>query len=209
MVRAIASCASMLSFVLAAAAPAQEHPPYLPTRDVAIDYQLTQTGKSGARVVRAYYSAGNRKLRIEILNAPSYVIILLDERKIQTMMPQSLSYAEMPLDFNSMADILPNPKMQFAKRGTDQVAGLACTLWDLQSTQIKGQACITDDGVILYGAGEEDARGGGAIRARVVQYGPQPDSLFTPPEGYKMIEGRQAPYGATGSILGPGPHAPQ
>ena len=209
MIRAKASCASLLICLLAAAAPAQEHPPYLPPRDVAMNYQRTQTGKSGSRVVRAYYSVRNRKLGVEILNARTYVIMLLDEGKIQTVTPQSRSYLKMPFGFNGVTNMLPNQQMQFAKRGIDQVAGLARTVWDMQGTQIRGQACITGDGVILYGAGEEDTRGGGAIRARMVQYGAQPDSLFTPPKGYKIIEGRQAPSGATGSILGAGPDAPR
>jgi hypothetical protein len=80
------------------------------------------------------------------------------------------------------------------RRGTDTVAGLACTEWDMTDAAGEpAQVCLTDDGVLLR------ARTGGRtlLSAETVQYGALDADLFVVPAAY------------THRWMGPQPSAPQ
>ena len=98
------------------------------------------------------------------------------------------------LRFTDQAEMvdLPAPATamdgQFTRRGTDTVAGLACTEWETLDTQgLPTLACFTADGVLLR------ARRGAAVFVEAVQvsYGPPDPAAFVVPPSYKHSGARR------------------
>lgn len=178
-----------LSLSLASAATAclaQTVPAYLPTRDVAVTYQVRSKDRGQENVV-ARWSAFAEKARIEA--GPIYV--LADPRTRQaTLVMQSFALRLPPGD-RTFA-YLPDEGTRFVRGPAASVAGYRCTNWTVSSSHGSGTACITDDGVILRGTAADRNGHGGAIEAVSVSYGPQPPALFEVPQGAMSL---QAPPG--------------
>jgi hypothetical protein len=81
-----------------------------------------------------------------------------------------------------------NDDMKFTRTGTDTVAGLSCTMWNVVSPRAAGSVCVTADGVMLSGEGKSHDGSVSGIQATAVTYGPQPASLFAPPPDFKQIK---------------------
>ena len=60
---------------------------------------------------------------------------------------------------------------------------LSCTVWDYTSEHGSGNACITDDGVLLR---SQDGANQHGMEATEVSYVPQPDADFRPPPDFVM-----------------------
>lgn len=184
--------------VLAAsgAALAQDRPPVAPTRDVVVTYKATAPaqapGGAGARLpqgaqdIRVATTQGGRLLRIEGMGAGgAYVIVDRTTQRMVMVMPQDQRYVEMPANDAFARGFVLNESMTFVKRGTETVAGLKCTVWEVTSREGAGTACVTDDGVLLRGRGND---GKGGIEATAVRYGPQPATLFRPPAEFSRLD---------------------
>ena len=92
---------------------------------------------------------------------------------------------ELPAGESFARGFLLNDSMIFTRRGTETIAGLKCTVWDISARDGGGSACMTDDGVMLRGRGTD---GKGGIEATSVKYGTQPAALFKPPAGYSKLD---------------------
>ncbi len=182
-----------LAFLAASgAALAQDRPPVAPTRDVVVTYRATAPAQAGARVpqgaqnIRVATTQGGRLLRIEGVGAGgAYVIVDRTTQRMVMVMPQDRRYVEMPANDAFARGFVLNESMSFAKRGTETVAGLKCTLWEVTSREGAGTACVTDDGVLLRGRGND---GKGGIEATAVRYGPQPAAQFKPPADFSRLD---------------------
>ncbi|MDT8872776.1 hypothetical protein RAA17_20900 [Komagataeibacter rhaeticus] len=73
------------------------------------------------------------------------------------------------------------------------MAGVACTQWDVTTDQGNATACVTEDGVVLQEIGVDGDGLKGKLEATKVVYGPIPDSMFQPPEGYRKVEPPRRP----------------
>ena len=88
---------------------------------------------------------------------------------------------------------------RFTRGGVEKIAGLDCTVWRYQSASAQGEACITNDGVMLRGNGAAQGAGQGRIEATRVVYQPQDASLFRRPQGYQTMQMPQGvPQGMPG-----------
>lgn len=179
---------------------AQERPPVAPTRDVMVIYKATAPAQAGGRVpqgaqdIRVATTQGGRLLRIEGMGAGgAYVIVDRTTQRMVMVMPQDRRYVEMPANDAFARGFVLNESMTFIKRGTETVAGLKCTLWEVTSREGAGTACVTDDGVLLRGRGND---GKGGIEATAVRYGPQPAAMFKPPAEFSRLD---VPPGLGGS----------
>ena len=85
--------------------------------------------------------------------------------------------------------------------GKDVVAGLACTVYQVESASRPGTVCLTPDGVALRGQGEFNGKAG-TFRATMVSFGKLPDALFRVPEGYIALGGLSGLLGGMGSTGG-------
>ena len=176
-----------------AAVPARaavaDHPPFLPTRDVAVTYRVQGDGANQpeqARDVSVHYSAETARVRIDTPEL-GFLIADLDSKRVQIGMGRAHMYMELPFDPARAGAFMLNDRMTFAKRGSDTVVGLSCTVWDIRSERGSGSACITGDGVVLRAQGG-GAQGAGSLLATSVKYGLQPASLFVPPPDYQKME---------------------
>jgi hypothetical protein len=189
------------------AALAQERPPVAPTRDVLVTYRATAptqaTGPrglpAGAQDLRVATTQGGKLMRVEGMGGGAYVIVDRTTQRMTMVMPQDRRFMEMPANDAFARGFVLNESMTFVKKGGETVAGLKCTLWEVTSREGAGSACITDDGVLLRGRGNDGKAG---IEATAVKYGPQPAALFKPPAGFSKIE---MPAGQGGP---PAPRAP-
>jgi hypothetical protein len=172
----------------ALAAPAADHPDYMPTRDVAITYRLSSDKPGVPKVASAYFSASSRKLRLDDPSLGAYAIIDRADRKMMVVMTKQHSYAWLPFDEKMADGFVLNDSMNFKRTGTDSVAGYRCTTWAVTSADAAGSVCITDDGVLLRGNGRDKKGVDAGLEATQVIYAPQPASLFKPPPGFFQMD---------------------
>ncbi len=170
--------AGALALWLCAAADG-ERPLLRPTHDVDVIYALDAGDGTTVRE-RLRWDAVTQKLRVDPPTAGLYVIIDLAARRMSTVRLAERTVIEMAAPDNVTG--MPNGAAAAAvRRGTDTVARLACTEWDM--TDAAGEParlCLTDDGVLLR------ARAGGRtlLSAETVRYGPLDADLFQVPAGY-------------------------
>lgn len=185
-------------------AVAADHPPFLPTRDVAVDYQVEVTQSKGeppaSHSVKVAYSAATGRVRVEQATAPGYMLIDRAAGHMTLVMEPMQSYMDMPFDAKAGAGLLLNDKMKFTRAGSAKVAGLTCNLWDVVSDSTTARLCITDDGVVLRGQGSDPRRGEGKLLATSVSYANQPATKFNPPQGFNKMEMPVLPPGLMGKM---------
>lgn len=178
------------AFALAATlqpALAQDHPPLLPTRDVAVTYHLVRGGKASPQDVRFYASAATNRVRFDG-TAFGYILVDRDAGTATMVIAPLKAYVDLPHHGPMTESFLLNKDMTFTRTGSDTVAGLACTVWDVTAKRGGGTACVTDDGVILRGQGHVKTGESGGIEAVSVTYAAQPADMFNPPEGFHRLD---------------------
>ena len=184
----VALAAGLLS-ATASGAMAQDHPAFVPQRDVTVTYAISGLGKegNGPTSVRVAVASGGTRARIEPDSLPGYMIMDRTDNRFMMVMAAQRIYMEMPGAMNRADEYMLNDKMHFVRKGRDRVAGYRCTNWDMTSPKMSGSGCITDDGVILRG---ETQTQDGPVRiiATAVSYAAVPDNLFRPPAGFQRME---------------------
>jgi hypothetical protein len=170
--------AGALAVWLCAAADG-EHPLLRPIHDVDVTYALDAGGGTTLHE-RLRWRAAAQVLRLDPPTADLYVIIDLAARRTSTVRTAERTVIEMAAPDN-VTGVPDSAAAAAVRRGTDTVAGLACTEWDM--TDAAGEAarlCLTADGVLLR------ARSGARtlLSAETVEYGPLAADLFQVPAGY-------------------------
>lgn len=165
--------------VLLGAAAGGERPVLRPLHDVNVTYAVA-AGSGPPLQERMRWDVAARKLRVDPPTRGLYVIIDLAARRMSTVRTAEQAVIEMaaPESVTGMAD---SAAAGAVRRGTDTVAGLACTEWDI--TDAAGQAtrvCLTADGVLLRARLGDRA----LLRAEAVTYGPLDPAVFQVPAGY-------------------------
>lgn len=183
----IATLGLGLGFAAVVPALADEHPVYMPTKDVAVVYALTRAAPGAPTEAHMYYSAASNRMRLDAPGQRGYVIIDRTKNQMLLVMSDQHLFMQTPLNADMASGFLLNDQMRFKRIGADKVAGENCTQWEVQSTRANGTVCVTDDGVLLSGRGQDKQGGAGALQAKTVSYQPQPASLFSPPAGYHRV----------------------
>ena len=86
-------------------------------------------------------------------------------------------------------------------RGKDVIAGLPCTVYQVDTGRGPGSACLTPDGVPLRGQGEIQGKPASFV-ALNVSYGNLPPQLFTVPQGYIALSGAGGGSSQAGGLAG-------
>jgi len=173
------------------AEPAAERPLTLPSRDVAVTYQVSGAaadalpGGGAPGALRLAWDATGRRLRVGADALPEAAIVDLTEGRAVILDQGTRTALTLPLRGRTSEDIALGGA-RFRRRGTEQVAGYACTDYAVQDRHGSGTLCITADGVPLRGDGTWGGRAGRFV-ATQVDYGAQPDGLFRPPSGFAQF----------------------
>ncbi len=170
----------------------QDHPLYLPTRDVAVTYTIDHHGPGAAKQAHMYFSARTNRLRLETPNRRGFLIIDRTAKTMTVVMGEQHVYFQMPLNAEMATGFILNGDMKFVRGASETIAGQPCTEWQVESSRANGTVCVTKDGVLLLGRGRDKNGSGGGLQAEEVSYDPQPMALFVPPAGFKQIDISQA-----------------
>lgn len=180
--------ASFACLSLATTASAAEQPRYLPQYDVAITYRTTGSDPVvPPTLVIRYFSAADR-LRIEGVPL-GYVLIDRTMERVELVMPQPQLVIEMPPGGGLTEGFILSRRLAFTRTGSDTVLGRACTTYDVTSggQNPRGKVCLTQDGLLLRGEGQESNGRKARIEATAVVKAAQPAGLFSPPDGYRAM----------------------
>lgn len=165
----------------------------LPTRDVAIIYEVTgAAGMDGAQKLQVTYADGGNRARVDYFRwreAKSVFAALIFGRpadRVLAVLPERHAYVEHKVGKIENPDMFLKPTMQFTRKGQDAVAGLSCTDRTIKvpdKDRDQGTACVTDDGVALRLTAGKDSVA--ALTATAVAYGAPSNGVFDPPAGYQ------------------------
>ncbi|MCX7685923.1 MAG: DUF4412 domain-containing protein [Acetobacteraceae bacterium] len=179
-----AALAAALALAAPAVAAAQTAPQVTPTRDVAVTYRVSGAGP--VQSMRWSWLVSEQLMRLDMPGGPGWMLINTREDTAFVVMEQQRMVMRVPREQAAMLG--PNAlreNTRFTRLGSATVAGLACTTWRVESPQGEGEACITEDGVLLRGRG----RGGqGDLEATEVRYGRPDPAMFRLPEGLRVVE---------------------
>ncbi len=168
---------ALLLLLLAAPALAQEAPLRLPSRDVDVIYRA---GPAAAPVEQRWrFRAADRKLRLDpaagvwmILDYPAGRLTMVNEAEHGALDRAAPRGALLPGAGGGTT---------MTRRGTDVVAGVACTEWETTDTaRLPTLACFTADGVMLR------ARRGTQVLVQAIRvtYAAADPSIFIVPSQY-------------------------
>ena len=170
-----------------APALAQDRPVTSPTRDVDVTYRAGQ----GNAVVqqRSRFRASDQRLRVDTPTPGVYAIVDYRSRTLAMVSDAERAVLDMPAPAGAVPGGVAAGQggAAFVRRGTDEVAGLACTEWETTDTAgLPTLACFTGDGVMLR------ARRGAQVLvvAARVAYGGLDPAAFTVPAGYAHTSSR-------------------
>lgn len=183
---------SLLALLAAAGtAAAQDRPMLQPSRDVVITYRVEGAAASAIPggidgPLRLSWDAAHQRLRAEAEGRPQAVLVDLPNHTA-TMLDDAMRAAvALPVRERDLQP-LTLAGARLTRRGTGNVAGMACTNWDVESHRGAGTVCLTADGVALRADGAVDGRKGSFI-ATSVRYGEVAPGLFTAPSGYFALD---------------------
>lgn len=180
--------ALVLAALAATAAPAlaQDRPPPMPTRDVAVTYRVT-----GGREMRIAWLTGEQRMRVDMPDGQGAMIMDLKGRRAFMVVDAQRVVVEIPTGGNMPQPGQIPPEARMTREGSDRVAGQACTVWRVQERDgRRSSACVTADGVLLRARGPDGTEG---IEATQVVYGAQDPARFRPPAGYRTEQMRMPP----------------
>lgn len=189
--------------LIAAALPAaaQDRPPLHPTRDVSISYRFEGAAPQGipapAGEMRLSWLNAEQKMRMDPPGGQGWMVT--DTRSGTSFMVQDQArmVMQMPRDASMPAPGLPPPGMTFTRGGTETLLGYRCTVWTMKSPDGDGEACVTDDGVMLRSRGTVQGHTGGMVATQVT-YAAQDPARFQAPQGYQSMQMPGAPGGPGG-----------
>ena len=177
--------AVMIGSVIApSSAGAQQRPTYLPTRDVVITYRVTGRAARDMRQLVVRFTAATQRIRVETDDQTiGYLLVDPRARTARMVVPSVGQYVDLPLGRDRRAAMLFSDRLNFTRRGTSRLVGLACNQWDVQGGRDSARACITEDGVILRAEGRGGDVAGSRMEATRVDFMTQPGRLFDVPQG--------------------------
>ncbi len=199
---------AILATLLALSAPAaaQDRPVFPPARDVAVTYKVMIAQPNTPSEVVLRYSAAQDRFRLDGGlpggGLTGYVLVDHKSGHASIVMEKLGMMLDAPRHAGlDQAFMLENGR-RFARQGTDSVAGLACTVWNVEGDAANGTACVTADGVVLRASGRDRKGRTGSVEATQVQYGPQAEALFVPPPNVHRLDLATGPGGGLNGLSG-------
>ena len=187
-----------------------DHPPFMPTRDVSVVYDVQPDGAPSAQRITVSFTGNGRMMRIDSPDGQGETILDRDHKLMTIVVNAAKVYMEVPEREELRSPFLLDASMNFVSTGRGHVAGLDCATWSIAAPSGNATACVTADGVVLSEAGVDSEGARGRLTATRVTYAPLPASLFQAPAGYSRVAHPEgpAPYargadGPGGAVTGP------
>ena len=212
---AFIACLALLPLGIAAPGHAQrpDHPPFMPTRDVTVTYDVQPEGVPAAQRIGVLFSGGGRLMRVNGPDGQGATILDRDQRLMTVIINSAKVYMQAPERDELRSPFLLDASMKFVAAGRDRVAGLDCMRWSITAASGTATACVTADGVVLSEAGVDSQGVRGHLTAQSVAYGPIPPASFQPPAGYNRVAHPEGPASyernQAGPMTGPQGQGPQ
>ena len=197
-----------LPFGIVSPAQAQQpdHPPFMPTRDVSVTYDVQPEGVPTAQRIGVLFSGGGRLMRVNGPDGQGATILDRDKRLMTVIINGAKVYMQAPEREELRSPFLLDASMTFVPVGHGRVAGLDCMRWSITAASGKAAACVTADGVVLSQEGVDSQGVRGHLTAQSVVYGPIPATLFQPPADYSRVAHPEGPASyERGGAQGNGP----
>jgi Domain of unknown function (DUF4412) len=176
----------LLATAAATQAAAQDRPPVNPTRDVAVTYRIEGGGQSGE--MRLAWLNAAQTLRADLPGGSAWSLTDMRSGRIVMVMDAQRAAMEIPRDTASGAGpIQPSPTARFTRAGTETILGQRCTIWRMEDGGHRGEACVTEDGVMLRSRGSSPGGPAGAMTATAIDLGPQDPARFRVPTDYRTM----------------------
>ena len=175
------------------AVQAQDRPPMSPTKDATIDYRV-EGANGGPRSMRMFLAAGGKLMRIEMPGQPGYMIMDRNASRMLIVMADARRYMERPLTGDQQTAFDMSNGQNFARKGTETIAGVRCTVWESTGEQT-GSGCVTDDGLVLRGESTTPDGMRSRLVAPAVKVAPLGAETFQPPAGFAKMEMPAMPGG--------------
>ncbi len=187
-----AICLSVLALLAAAGtAVAQDRPLLQPSRDVTITYRVEGAAASAIPggidgPLRLSWDSAHQRLRAEAEGHPQAVLVDLPNHTATMLDDARRAAVALPVRERDLQP-LTLAGARLTRRGASNIAGMACTNWDVESHRGAGTVCLTADGVALRADGAVDGHKG-SFTATSVKYGEVAPRLFTVPPGYFALD---------------------
>lgn len=176
---------ALASVILAGAgsiAAAQERPPLFPTRDVTINYKVL--GRGGGQPITISQAGGSSTMRVDNPEMGGFALMDWTSGRATFVMTQMRMYMDMGAGQLPVHSVMPDKDAKFTRKGTDTVAGIGCTVWEVAAKQGDATACVTADGATLRVL----TKGGDGMEATKVTFGPIPQTQFAVPAGFQKMD---------------------
>lgn len=170
-----------------------DHPPFMPTRDVAVTYDVQPEGAPAPQRIAVSFGGNGRLMRIDSPDGQGETILDRDRKLMTVVINPARVYMEIPEREAPPSPFLLDASMRFTRVGTDEVAGLGCTHWAITAASGSATACVTQDGVLLSEEGVDSQGARGRLVAQRVTYGLLPTTVFQPPAGYNRVAHPEGP----------------
>jgi hypothetical protein len=170
-----------------------DHPPFMPTRDVAVIYDVQPEGAPAPQRITASFGGDGRLMRIDSPDGQGETILDRDRKLMTVVMNSARVFMDVPEREAPPSPFLLDASMRFARVGTDTVAGLDCIRWAIAAASGSATACVTHDGVLLSEEGVDSQGARGRLVAQRVTYGPLPATVFQPPADYTRVAHPEGP----------------
>ncbi len=180
---------AMLPLAVAVTSRAQttDHPPYMPTRDVKVVYDVEPQGAPSPQRITVWFADDGALMRIDSPNNTGETILDRDRKLLTVVMNANRVYMQLAERESLRSPFLLDSSMRFTADGSGSIAGLNCARWKITAQQGNATACITSDGVVLSEAGVDSQGARGQLLAQQVTYGTIAPSTFLPPPGYTRV----------------------
>ena len=184
--------ATLALLMLAGPALAQERPPIMPTRDVAVTYRVSHEGQP-AEMQMSWLTAQGL-MRMDMPGGQGFMVVNQQAGSGFMVMPSMRMVMDMPAGTGGVNNFArASQTASFTREGSDRVANTPCTIWRIEDRGDSARICSTADGVTLRASAVSGPAGRGTMEATRVEYAAQDASRFARPQGYQTM---QMPGGA-------------
>lgn len=162
-----------------------------PTRDVALTY-VARDAQDGAGTLHFAIDAAGRRLRIQPDGLQSWYLLDLRKHIGFLVVPAARVAVALPEARVRRYVFAPPADARYTRLGPAQVAGLACTRWQIADATGSGRVCLSEEGVLLSvetQTPQDGARGdtsAAELRATAVSFAPLPADAFSLPADYQI-----------------------